>query len=861
MPNSGRIGLPAMDGSVKMNRPHGSQRLFDLFQKWRQHRNHSRCQHIRWCRVLAIGWSLVLLAASSTAVAQDDAPVSNPKQTEAEKKEQEKPKPPFEIGPVIPRFGDPTDDAGGDEGPRLVIKPGHWTATTQSMQANFKDFLGEFSAEGLDDSRQAVALPHTEFGLRITRSVTLPKGEEREVDVELFVPQQTTSTRVETKIMDRDTGGSVFEIAPKLVLQPAYQYQFLVLAAEPAKYAFLKVTNTVRAPWEEEFEESSQAHYLVTLAKAGKQIPLPENSLAWTSVAYMVWDDVDPSSFTLAQQKAMLDWLNWGGRLIINGPDSLTTLEGSFLDPFLPAEDAGPRKISGEELSAWSDYWRQREGGKEIEPLEPEKPFSGIELDPRDGSKLLPGAAGLFYFKDVGRGAVIASAIQLSEREFINWPGFDGFLNAGLLGRPRRLFSTPPFEGTQVDWADYQSRRLDAHFTTPLRLFARDAQTSANTERVPGTTPNQFGTTEITELKVDRPGGVAAWDEFSQAAQVCRELLIVAAGVQVPGVGFVLGCLAFYLIVLVPFNWLIFHTIGRPEWAWIAVPFIAMFGTWVVVKQAQLDIGFVRSQTEVAILELNGYHDRGLLTRFAAMYSSLATTYDTVFPSQTSAVALPFPANSSETFQSQDSVVFDESIDPQLTGLTVSSSATRLLHAEQIVPLAGPLKLAKSSRGTDQIENHTEYDLRDVAVVRRRFDQNGEPKYDGSWLGELRKGSSTALGLTSIDWQEGKLPFTTERDASAKARLLPTMAIDPLVQLAFAFDDKDDPVGSHRDEVRLVGIIDESLPGMEVSPEASQRQGATVVIAHLSFGPLAEPRPDMNSPSDVPAIDTTEESP
>jgi hypothetical protein len=860
MPNSVRIGLPAMIGSVKMKGLQRSQRLINLLQKWRQHRNNSTCQHFRWPWLLAAVLGVTLLAVSSLAVAQD-APASDTKQTEADEKEKEKPKPPFEIGQVIPRFGDPTDDVGGDEGPRLVIKPGHWTSTTQSMQANYKDFLGEFSAEGLDDSRQPVAIPHTEFGLQITRSVTLPKGEEREVDVELFVPQQTMGTRFKTTIVDRDTGGSVFEVTPKLEFQPAYQYQFVVLAAEPAKYAFLKVTNTVRAPWEEEFEESSQAHYLVTLAKTGKQVPLPESSLAWTSVAYLVWDSVDPSSFTLAQQKAMLDWLHWGGRLIINGPDSLAMLEGGFLEPFLPAEDAGPRKVTAEELTAWSDFWRQREAGKEVTALEPRQTFPGIELNPLDGAKQLPGAAGLFYVKNVGRGAVVVSAIQLSEREFINWPGFDGFLNAGLLGRPRRLFSTPPFEGVQVDWADYQSRRLDAHLTTPLRLFARDAQTSANTQRVPGTTPNQFGTTELTELKVDRPGGVAAWDEFSQAAQVCRELLIVAAGVQVPGVGFVLGCLAFYLIVLVPFNWLIFHTIGRPEWAWIAVPFIAMFGTWVVVKQAQLDIGFVRSQTEVAILELNGDHDRGLLTRFAAMYSSLATTYDTVFPNQTSAVALPFPANNTDPAVWKDSVVFDESIDPQLTGLTVSSSATRLLHAEQIVPLAGPLKLAKSSRGTDQIENHTEYDLRDVAVVRRRFDRNGEPKYDASWLGELRKGSSTALGLASIGWQDGKLPFVTEREASAKTRALPSMAIDPLVQLAFAFDDKNDPVGSKRDEVRLVGVIDEPLPGMEITPEASQRQGATVVIAHLSFGPLAEPRPDVNSPSDVPAIDSTEESP
>ncbi len=810
-----------------------------------------------WVCFAAVG---VLLASPLTTFAQAPDPQQAAEEEAKEKEAEEKRKPPLEIGRLVPRFGEQAIDGEAD-GPTFAIKPGHWTAAVQSMQANYNDFVGQFSAEVVDDSRQPVPLDHSRFGLKIIRGVTLAKGKERQIETELFLPQHSTGTRLEARLTDRDSGSEVYQFQPKITPIPAYQYNLVVLATEPDKYAFLKVTNTVRAPWEEEFEESSQVHYQVALLRAGMQIPLPENPLAWTSIAYIVWDEADPTQFTSAQQEALLDWLHWGGRLIVNGPDSLAMLKGSFLDPYLPAEDGGPREITANELAAWSAYWGERENGQEIPPLAPSKPFSGIQLLVRTGSSELVGGGGLFYTRDVGRGLITVSALQLAERECLDWRGFDGFLNAGLLQRPRRMFSTGPYGGEQVDWAGLNQRRLDAHFTTPLRLFARDAQAAANTRRVNNSAPNAMGMPqEISELEVDRPGGVAAWDEFSPVAQVVRELLLLAAGVQVPGAGFVLGCLAFYLLVLVPVNWLVFRTIERVEWAWIAVPFIAILGTWVVVKQAQLDIGFVRSQTEVAILEIYGGHDRGLLSRFTAMYSSLSTTYEIKFPDQQSAAVLPFPASGDDPTDWQQSVVFDESSSPRLEGLTVSSSATRLVHAEQVVQLEGPLRLGKSSRGLEQVENRTQHNLRDVAVVRRTYDDAGKPRYEGSWLGDLRRGNSAVLGLRSFAWDPKQLPFAPERETAARGRAISTIHVDALLQLAFNMEDKHDPVGK-RDETRLVGVIDAALPGMEIEPTASQHQGATVVIAHLAYGPLATPRPDANSPADVLSPAQNNESP
>jgi hypothetical protein len=100
-----------------------------------------------------------------------------------------------------------------------------------------------------------------------------------------------------------------------------------------------------------------------------------------------------------------------------------------------------------------------------------------------------------------------------------------------------------------------------------------------------------------------------------------------------------------------------------------------------------------------------------------------------------------------------------------------------------------------------------------------------------------------------------------ERETAALGRLTPTMVVDPLLKLAFRFADNHDPLSAQREETRLVGVIDEAVPGMEIEPEASQRQGATVVIAHLAYGPLATPQPDVNSPADIVTSTENDESP
>ena len=77
-----------------------------------------------------------------------------------------------------------------------------------------------------------------------------------------------------------------------------------------------------------------------------------------------------------------------------------------------------------------------------------------------------------------------------------------------------------------------------------------------------------------------------------------------------------------------------------------------------------------------------------------------------------------------------------------------------------------------------------------------------------------------------------------------------------MLKLAFQFPQEHDPRYARQEEYRLVGQIDEVLPGAEAAPAASQIQGLTVVLAHLAYGDQPLAQPDANSRGDVKTTTT-----
>ena len=134
---------------------------------------------------------------------------------------------------------------------------------------------------------------------------------------------------------------------------PSYQYHFVVLAKEPSRYSFIKTLDSVHVPFDGESDdddtEDSIMYSVVQLAaapigRAPRQPAHMDQSPTCCGTKSIRAIRSRPS-----KKRALVDWIHWGGQLIISGPDSLDLLKGSFLEPYLPATSGGQRKIAADD--------------------------------------------------------------------------------------------------------------------------------------------------------------------------------------------------------------------------------------------------------------------------------------------------------------------------------------------------------------------------------------------------------------------------------------------------------------------------------------------------------------------------------
>jgi hypothetical protein len=822
--------------------------------------------------VVAIG----TLRGCFFAESEQAADATEKKKKEDAEKAKKPPVPPIDIKSPVVLPSEP-------KVPLPPVKPGHWATASQEITANLQDFVGDSRLSVVDGQSRPYPVASTPFYVRSSRPVLLAKGRPKSTQTTFFMPQSGQTVRMALDLEERALGSGPPQAITPLIPMPSYQYNFVVLAKSPSRYSYIKTIDSVKSPFNGESDEDNTEdalHYLVVELGADQLTSLPDNPLAWTSVAYVLWDQIDPGEpFPAEQKKALVDWIHWGGQLIINGPDSLDLLKGSFLDPYLPATSGGTRKFDAadKDLAELSTNWMISTQAVPGVPLHPTAAWSGVQLNLQPGATALPNTGGLFVERQVGRGRIVVSAIQLSERDFINWrSGFEGFFNACLLHRQPRKYYPGHFGGATLTWADsaLRERRLDASLNTNLYYFARDlgVDTSYHHAPAPDDPSQQFqppapsyrGRTNRRAPTPNNPfaanpptpgeyrpsenqGGVGAWNDYSATADAARHSLREAAGVEVPNASFVVLCLAGYLAALVPLNWLVFRSIGRVEWAWVAAPLIAIVGTWVIVQRARLDIGFVRSQTEIGILEQQPNHSRAHLSRYTALYTSLSTTYDFEFGNMTTLIA-PFPA---DMVASDFQLLSGQGLSPisfrryesvQLNGLPVSSNSTGMVHSEQMHALDGPIQITSTVAKRGQLENNSKMDLQSVCIVERIGSE-----LEGHWIGDLLPGQS--LPLITSHLPADKRPFEGERAKEANSAPRDRLNLEQMFRLAL------DPKNIVDGELRLVARFDEVLPGESISPSAAQVRGATLVVAHLRYAPLQTPDKDANTRQEIKATE------
>ncbi len=495
-------------------------------------------------------------------------------------------------------------------------------------------------------------------------------------------------------------------------------------------------------------------------------------------------------------------------------------------------------------------------------------PISGVSFELKEGSQWLPETGKMVAENQVGRGRVVMTSFPLNDPQIFRWQYYSSFFSTGLLRRHPRTITTKTQNRlpTQVWTAPFESSIRDARLHSNLRILTRDLpqvnlrsksdgedQAELDDETLAGQGGDAF--VRVKENKLNTPekheamqwgGRGAAWNDYSGMSYQAINALRSAAGIELPSRTTIVYLLGGYLLLLVPLNWAFFRLVGRLEFAWIAAPVMAITGALVVTKVARLDIGFARRTTEIAVLELHGTHDRGHLTQYLALYTSLSTNYAVQFPENDS-VALPL-GNFSRDFRRAGSgeralrTNYGRADGVTLEPLTVYSSSTEMLHAEQMVSLDGGLRLGSRSDGAAALKNDTGIELKGALVLRR----NVRGAVEMAWLGELASEQTATLDFKPTDGAPTTLWSEWDADPITRRQLPGKDGNAEQLWLGGVLKDLVTKTPLMPGQTRLFGYTENRLGRLKVSPNEDQYSGCCVVVAHLTpetLGvPVAEPR-------------------
>lgn len=730
------------------------------------------------------------------------------------------------------------EDQNADRG---AVKPGHWMTAEQPIRSNKADTRGElFNLATVVQKNVNAETVTVDQSNETIRPVVLPKGQMRGFDYRFRcpVPNSVTTRRINvtSRLVPR-SGSIVDNMVQSFNVLRGDEYFLVVLTERADQFTRWQVADWVGQIQGGLDSRSQVANYRVVVPDAKGLLSMPETVLDMTSIAVIVWDDISEDALTPLQQKALADWLHFGGRLIVNGPvasESVANTSLSDLLPLLPTSNIELNPAAARELLTANAVSSDRSLDKQVELVTAEISRIAIDGQLDDQSYAVDKTASLVVARPTGRGVIVQPRFDLTDNWITAWDSYDSFINSVVLSRPPREYLQPDdlpvdddllfdlqdlrqvFAGTQIS--------SDAAVNTQFRLTARDAFLASSPDGEADKINSRFDPFH----RVDAITGVSSWNDRSDAVTLLRETLTAEAGIEIPGSSLVIRSLAIYLVVLVPINFIVFRSINRLEYAWFAVPVIAILGAAWAARQARLDIGFARSNTEMAFLEAHADYPRGHLTRMIGIYNSLSSRYTLQFPTVDGIAA---PLENEPDPGTEERAVFRVSYNegPSLSNFAVPSNRMRYVHAEQIIDLRGSFHYDGDARVTSEAA----VDLYDVVVVRKP----AEDRFEVALVGSLLPGQSVDLEFreTGLKTFEG----------------LPMQTGDWIRRVAAA---KRVPVGS----VRMIGRIDRPLPGLQIEPNASQYVGQTIALIHLKHVPPPKPVPDKNLVTDFRRVNRSD---
>jgi hypothetical protein len=734
------------------------------------------------------------------------------------------------------------------------VKPKHWSTIALELRANLDDYAGVVQTEPVP----LAGMPHA---MLYRRDARLPKGQRMRIVMQVMLPQVPREMAMELIHPDAVRADETWRASLR-TLDPHQMLVLVLTRGSNDGYAqwnrFQAFTPTSIDP--SEFVSSDrQRYYRLVLPMDPEHPPLSPHSLTWTTISHVLWDGMPPDTLPPAQQQAMLDWLHWGGQLILIGgaTPGFSLLRDSFLDAHLPADPSGDNVLLGEnELRGLSAAYppplrydpndvypvpateaeAQEQFGhryRAAEPIHPaaNRPVYVAGLTPRPGSTLIPldDSSGrlLGIERRVGRGRILMLTVNPTDSALAAWPGLDTLVRRVILRRPEERMARsyqqqaggPPvfsvLAGPDLSWFRLLGR--DFASETPSMIRSRQEAEAKAAAAAAAASPGRLRRRVLPNFS-QTP--VAEWDDTGALPRLCRDELERASGISIPSSTFVLKVILAYLVALVPLNWLVCrYLLGRREWAWIVVPVLALGFAVGVERAAAYDMGYDTACDEIDVVEVFADYPRAHLSRFAALYSTGRIKFSVAFPGDPLALALPLDTGRSLRGEGITTSVWQSSPAPMLDSFAVQPRSLAMFRAEQMLNLAGSIVL-KHEGTARTIVNASELELRDAVLV----DVGDDRSFDETYVGTIAPGATVDAqpdrAIPAVKVGAGLGPGTFLREFREYAENRP----------------------ENRGELRLVAWTPRPCGGLKLAPAVDRHRGFSVVVVHLTYGP--PPAPD-----------------
>jgi len=789
---------------------------------------------------------------SASDKSKDDGGVDLDAKLKSKKKKEER-KPNFEVRRVRTS---PSDSI-------TFIKKNHWSLFHIDLLANHEDTTLEVRT-----SFQPV--PESPHDVQYRRTVHLYKEDERRYRLPVMLSHEYRTGSVEFALYN--PGGVMPLVPPGVERQPfmlleAEQFLIVVLSPTPDSFSFLK-----GMPWvvpgndedDDDRPEKRRYFHVITALEPSKPV-VADTALAWSTTTAVIWDDLDPGLLTARQQEALIDWLYWGGQLIVSGGTAAPRLEQSFLAPYLPADVGGSGSLT--DLSVMADRYlssvtiaRPTPTYRPINIL-PDKPVYVAELQPRPGATttIAAGEFPLLVERPVGRGRIVMAAFSLYQPDLINWGlAYDRFWREAILRLPETKLN-PQFNLGQMGRTYV---RLSAQDLSTVRYLSRDlgagarrvldspAGSNSGDESLliapTGVTPNMAPTTGTGPMgaMAPRPGDVqqktdtvAEWRDDTAVPVNARQTLMDATGIKIPPPEFVLTAALAYLFVLVPLNWLVCRFgFRRPELAWLLAPLIIVGFSFGIIEFAKVNVGFNMTSHEIDVIEAFEGHPRAHVSRFTCVYSGSRVRAKFGYDDQ-AALALPM-AMGKQRGQIAERLALDWDMGTgtpvALGNYEINPRSIGMTRAEELRSLGGAIRLTPGvAPDTWVIDNPTPLDLWDVHLVTAN---------DATRLGDLAprgKLEFTRTGRSVIpaprespaDADPDRVRFDDDAlPGYSTSRKLGDLSPARLLEL---FGDRRLAIGTRPLGARLVAWSPRPLPGQTIDPKPDRVIGFTVIVLQL----------------------------